>query len=113
MDKLNKPKNQNPNGLHDLGQIHIKSKYFDNVKDHNGLTIAINYYGNKHTPGGRPADCAQLSLVQGQWSTCGYFTPEQLRKLAATFCDAARQIELGIEIFEAEKYLSNIDQKGI
>lgn len=113
MDTLNKPKNQNPDGLHDLGQITIKSKSFEKIKDYNGLSIGVRYYGNSIRPNEVPDTEAQINIEQGQWSTAGYFTPEQLRKLAATFCDAARQIELGIEIFEAGKYLSNIEQKGI
>lgn len=110
MDTLNKPKNQNPDGLHDLGQIDIKAKRFKHVKDRDGLTICPFYYGNQGNPGGAPDDHAQVAVIQGPWNTAGFFTAGELREIAAQFCDAARQIELGLEIFEAEKYLSNIER---
>lgn len=106
MTSADKPKNQNPNGLGNLGQIAIKPYRQEPIHTTDGggrdIRIAVNYYGTELDP--KPDDKAQLCLCCGSFDAAVNLKPSELRALAAQLCKAATAIEDGQNEFAAFKY---------
>lgn len=115
MTTADKPKNQNPKGLPDLGQIskgHAKPEipviYFPVIEEaENKQRIRITYYGNKGQE--QPDTKAQISISLNQWGVCLYMKPYELRELAAQLCQAAAAIEDGERVFNESAYQRNLE----
>ena len=108
MTTSNHPENQqNLGGATDLGQISIKGKTICSLyrlADEARQEISITYYGNKNKPGASPDNEAQVMIHMPRATTGLYLKPNELRQLAAYFCEAAAAIENGQREFDEHQY---------
>lgn len=105
MTASNKPKNQNLNGLHDLGQITEQenpqpkalpdetAEVLRNTwwKTTRGQDIRMAYYGTRNYE--TPSDDAQISIDAGGFNLCMYLRSEELRRFARELCTMADHID--------------------